>query len=200
MRDGGGDHERQHDRRGLQDDGERARRPAQQERPRTLQRAQHQGEEQGRNERAGDQDQRIDDAVHEQRPGGHGLEHRQRQRRCRCASRTQLSKAVTWAAKRRRLQHRPRAPAGRRRDWCCRCRCCTRAGSRPPAGARGSRVPMRFARAISRKTPSRWKIWLIRSSARASLSLPAQRHRHAPRHLGEAELLSKRAAKAGSVK
>src|SRR5207248_5670716 len=33
-------------------------------------------------------------------------------------------------------------------------------------------VPMRLARALARKTPSRWKIWLIRSRAWPRRSLP----------------------------
>ena len=58
--------------------------------------------------------------------------------------------------------------------------CCWRRGS--PAGCCASGRYRGTA-------PSRWKIWLIRSSARASSALPCARHRHAPRHLGEAELL-----------
>ena len=50
-------------------------------------------------------------------------------------------------------------------------------------------VPMRFSLAMSRNTPSRWKIWLIRSSARGQAIAAGPRDRHAPRDLGEAELL-----------
>ena len=155
-------------------------------------------ESQGRDQRARDQDQRIGDAVLEQRPGRRRLEHRQGEVDAGARLRSSPRTPVTLPAKRRRLQlgveRRQHAggigAAGRR--------CCSPAAARRPAAARGSAVPMRCLRPKSRNTPSRWKIWLIRSSARASSALPLARHRHAPRHLGEAELLlDSAAAKAG---
>ena len=83
-----------------------------------------------------------------------------------------------------------RAPAGRRRRWRCP-PAVLQSGPLPDAllAARGRPCRCGACGANSRNMPSRWKIWLIRSSARASLSLPVARHRHAPRHLGKAELL-----------
>ena len=55
-----------------------------------------------------------------------------------------------------------------------RARCCSPGAAQTACCCSRKAVPMRCWRPSSRNMPSRWKIWLIRSSARASLSLPSR--------------------------
>ena len=174
-----------------------AHRPAQQQRSREPSAAaEQQREAERRGKRAGDQDQRIDDAVLEQRPGRRRLQHRQGAARCPSDDANQASKAPTLPAKGGRLQlgveRRQHAggvgaaglgvavgalPDGLLLLEEARCRC----------GWRG---------AMSRNTPSRWKIWLIRSSARPSRSLPSRATAMPQGTCAKPNFASKRPAKA----